>query len=96
MAGAPARVKRRGRRTRAPLAKRGTTRRRYARGWTALTETVILGDGGPTYRTILRLLLDAGADTDIPDTDGVTPLAHARRLGFDALAAMLEKAGARA
>jgi hypothetical protein len=64
-------------------------------GWTALMETVILGDGGPIYIGILELLLAAGADTDIPDRDGVTPLAHARALGFADLARILERAGAR-
>ena len=64
-------------------------------GWTALMETVILGDGGPIYIEILGLLLAAGADTDIPDRDGVTALAHARALGFVDLAQLLERAGGR-
>jgi ankyrin repeat protein len=64
-------------------------------GWTALMETVILGDGGPIYIEILELLLAAGAGTDIPDRDGVTPLAHARALGFADLARILERTGTR-
>ncbi|MEX2200672.1 MAG: ankyrin repeat domain-containing protein [Dongiaceae bacterium] len=64
-------------------------------GWTALMETVILGDGGPIYLEILELLLAAGADTDIPDRDGVSPLAHARALGFTDLVRILKGAGAR-
>ena len=51
-------------------------------GWTALLEAVILGDGGPAHREIVRILVDAGADTGIADTDGVTPLEHARRSGY--------------
>ena len=39
-------------------------------GWTALLEAVILGDGGETYRTIVSLLLEAGADTSIGDNEG--------------------------
>jgi ankyrin repeat protein len=49
-------------------------------------EAVILGDGGPVYLDIVKVLLDAGADPSIPDNDGVTPLEHARTRGFDALA----------
>jgi ankyrin repeat protein len=64
-------------------------------GWTALMETVILGDGGPVYVEILGLLLAAGADTDIPDRESVTPLGHARALGFADLVRILERAGAR-
>lgn len=62
-------------------------------GWTALMETVILGDGGPTYQEIAQLLLDAGADPNIADHDGVTPLAHARRHGYIGIAQVLEAAG---
>ena len=54
-------------------------------GWTALIEAVILGDGGPLYQEIVGLLVDAGAE-NIPDRDGVTPLEHARRMGFDEIA----------
>ena len=46
-------------------------------GWTALLEAVILGDGGPTHTEIVRLLVEAGANVNIADRDGVTPLAHA-------------------
>jgi ankyrin repeat protein len=46
-------------------------------GWTALLEAIILGDGGPTYLEIVRLLVEAGADINIADENGVSPLAHA-------------------
>lgn len=66
-------------------------------GWTALLEAVILGDGGPTYQEIVGILLDGGADATIADRDGVTPLGHARRMGYDAVAGLIEgKAGNRA
>ncbi|MGE3304566.1 MAG: ankyrin repeat domain-containing protein [Rhizobiaceae bacterium] len=58
-------------------------------GWTALIEAVILGDGGPVYQEIVGLLVDAGAKS-IPDKDGVTPLQHARRMGFEAIAGRIE------
>jgi len=63
-------------------------------GWTALLEAVILGDGGPTYREIIRLLIDAGAAVDIADNDRVTPLQHAVERGYAGIADMLRAAGA--
>jgi ankyrin repeat protein len=64
-------------------------------GWTALLEAVILGDSGPVYTEIVRLLVAARASLNIPDRDGVTPLGHARRRGYRAMARILEEAGAR-
>ena len=64
-------------------------------GWTALLEAVILGDGGPVHTEIVRLLVAAGANANIADPDGVTPLAHARRRGFTAMTRILETAGGR-
>ncbi|MEU1229732.1 ankyrin repeat domain-containing protein [Streptomyces sp. NPDC005828] len=58
-------------------------------GWTALLEAVILGDGGRPHQEVVELLLAAGADPDLADADGVTPLRHAERRGFDAIAALL-------
>ena len=51
-------------------------------GWTALLEAVILGDGGAAHTEIVRLLVEAGANVNIADRDGVTPLAHARKSGY--------------
>ncbi len=59
-------------------------------GWTALLEAVILGDGGHAHQEIVRLLVAAGARTDIADRDGVTPLEHARRAGHDEIAELLD------
>ena len=64
-------------------------------GWTALLEAIILGDGSPTYVSIVRLLLEAGADAGLADGNGVTPLAHARSRGYDEIAGLLLQAGAR-
>ncbi|MFE1547712.1 ankyrin repeat domain-containing protein [Streptomyces sp. NPDC058718] len=61
-------------------------------GWTALLEAVILGDGGRPHQEVVELLLAAGADPELADADGVTPLRHARRRGFDAIAALLTDA----
>ena len=64
-------------------------------GWTALLEAIILGDGGEAHTEVVRLLVDAGADVDLADGDGVTPLEHARRKGYTAIAEILTDAGAR-
>ena len=64
-------------------------------GWTALLEAVILGDGGPKHTEIVRLLLGGGADPNLADRGGVTPLAHARQRGYRGIAEAIEKAGGR-
>ena len=62
-------------------------------GWTALLEAVILGDGGAAHREIVRILVDAGADIGIADREGVTPLEHARRSGYDEIARIFANVG---
>jgi len=52
-------------------------------GWTALLEAILLGDGGERHQKIVELLLQAGADPDLADRDGITPIQHARKRGFD-------------
>lgn len=63
-------------------------------GWTALLEAVILGEGKLDHQQIVQLLVDHGADVQIADKDGITPLQHAQRRGFTAIASTLMKAGA--
>ncbi|MCK8484684.1 ankyrin repeat domain-containing protein [Aliiroseovarius sp. S2029] len=58
-------------------------------GWTAVMEAVVLGDGGPDHIETVRILVRAGADTSIPDRDGVTPLEHAVARGYDEIAQLL-------
>lgn len=60
-------------------------------GWTALMETVLFGDGGDTYQQIVIALIDAGADPDITDADGVLPSEHAKRRGHQEIAKLLER-----
>ena len=62
-------------------------------GWTALLEAVMLSDGGATQQEIVRLL--AGANLNLADAEGVTPLRRAKQEGYQALAAILLSAGAR-
>jgi uncharacterized protein len=64
-------------------------------GWTALLEAIILGDGGARHTEIVRLLVRAGARTDLADRSEVTPLAQARRRGYGEIVRILEAAGAR-
>jgi uncharacterized protein len=65
-------------------------------GWTALFEAIILGGGDRGHTEVVRLLVEAGADVNLADGGGVTPLAHARRQGFDEIAAILQRSGGRA
>jgi uncharacterized protein len=58
-------------------------------GWTALLEAIILGGGDREHIEVVRLLVEAGADVNLADGQGVTPLAHARRQGYDEIAAIL-------
>ena len=64
-------------------------------GWTCLLEIVILGDGGPRHVEVTKLVLGAGANPNIADRDGVTPLQHAGRRGQREVAALIEAAGGR-
>jgi ankyrin repeat protein len=64
-------------------------------GWTCLLEIVILGDGGPRHQEVAKLVLDAGANPNLADKDGVSALTHARQRGQRAIAALIENAGGR-
>ncbi|WP_051396236.1 ankyrin repeat domain-containing protein [Ignatzschineria larvae DSM 13226] len=62
-------------------------------GWTPLLEAIILNDGGATQQAIIRLLLAHGADPNMTDKYGKTPLFLAKERGFDEIAQILENAG---
>lgn len=62
-------------------------------GWTALLEAVLLGNGGTRHQQIVNLLIEYGADVNIADSEGVTPLQHAKRLGYSEMVQALEAAG---
>lgn len=60
--------------------------------WTALTEAVILGGGGPNHVKTVRALVEAGADQTVTGHDGVSPLEHARAHGYNKIVEILEAA----
>ncbi|MFA5491083.1 MAG: ankyrin repeat domain-containing protein [Candidimonas sp.] len=64
-------------------------------GWTALLEAVILGDGGERHQRIVDMLLRAGANPNLADREGVTPLRHARSQGYREIESALLAAGGR-
>ena len=64
-------------------------------GWTALIESIVLGDGGPRHTDTMSALIEAGATVNLPDRNGRTPLALAQGRGYEAMVARLHRAGAR-
>ena len=63
--------------------------------WTALIESIVLGNGGPRHVATLKALLDAGASTTLADREGRTPLALAKARGYAPMVELLQAAGAR-
>lgn len=63
--------------------------------WTALIESIVLGDGGPRHTETLRALVSAGANLQLADRNGNTPLRLAKGRGYKAMVEILEKAGAK-
>jgi ankyrin repeat protein len=63
--------------------------------WTALLESIVLGNGGKNHVDTLKALVDAGANVNMPDRAGVTPLAHARERGYSEMVKILLAAGAK-
>ena len=63
--------------------------------WTALIESIVLGDGGSNHTETLRALVDGGANVNIPDGSGATPLKLAKSRGYREMIVILEKSGAK-
>jgi ankyrin repeat protein len=61
--------------------------------WTAAIEAVVLGDGGPRHQKTLQALIAAGANLQLTDRLGNTPLQLAKSRGYGEMIRMLEKAG---
>ena len=64
-------------------------------GWTALIESIVLGDGGQNHTDTLTALVKAGAKVNLADRNGATPLALARQRNYATMVAILEAAGAK-
>ena len=64
-------------------------------GWTALIESIVLGNGGTRHTETLRALVQAGANVNIADRNRVTPLQLARSRGYREMEQILLKAGAK-
>ena len=64
-------------------------------GWTALIESIVLGDGGKNHTDTLEALVRAGANLNLADRAGFTPLRLAQVRGYGAMAKILETAGAK-
>jgi uncharacterized protein len=63
--------------------------------WTAVIEAIVLGDGGRRHQQTLQALIDAGANLQLADRQGRTPLALARSKGYAEMVRMLEAGAAR-
>ncbi len=63
--------------------------------WTAVIESIVLGNGGPRHQATLEALVKAGANLQLKDRQGNTPLALAKSRGYKEMVQMLERAGAK-
>lgn len=63
--------------------------------WTALIESIVLGDGGKNHTQVLATLVTAGANVNLADGHGRTPLALAKARGYSAMIEILIAAGAK-
>ena len=64
-------------------------------GWTALIEAIVLGDGGERHTAVLKALVEAGADVNLAERSGKTPLTLATLRSYENMAGLLKQAGAR-
>ncbi len=63
--------------------------------WTATIESIVLGSGGPRHQATLQALVKAGANLQLTDRQGNTPLQLAKSRGYAQMMKMLEAAGAK-
>jgi uncharacterized protein len=64
-------------------------------GWTALIESIVLGDGGVNHQRCLRDLLVAGANPNLADRNRVSPLKLAEARGYGVMVEMIRARGGR-
>jgi uncharacterized protein len=63
-------------------------------GWTALIESIVLGNGGRNHTDTLDALVKAGSNVNLADRAGATPLRLAKGRGYAEMVRILEAAGA--
>ncbi|MBK6322495.1 MAG: ankyrin repeat domain-containing protein [Burkholderiales bacterium] len=63
--------------------------------WTAVIESIVLGNGGARHQATLQALISAGANLQLTDRQGNSPLALAQTHGHREMVQMLQKAGAK-
>jgi ankyrin repeat protein len=66
-----------------------------ARGWTAVTIAVVLGNGDKEHTAVIQALVKAGADVGFKDRQGNTALDYARQRGYSEIVHILETATGR-
>lgn len=59
--------------------------------WTATIESIVLGNGGARHQATLRALVEAGANLQLTDRHGKTPLDLAHSYGYAEMMRLLEK-----
>jgi ankyrin repeat protein len=59
--------------------------------WTATIESIVLGNGGTRHQATLKALVEAGANLQLTDRHGKTPLDLARSYGYAEMVRLLEK-----
>ena len=64
-------------------------------GWTALIESIVLGDGGARHTATLEALVRAGANVNLADRGGTSPLKLAQARDYREMTAILLTANAR-
>ena len=63
--------------------------------WTALIESIVLGDGGSRHTATLKALVMAGANVNLGDGNGRSPLQLAKRSNYREMVEILLAAGAK-
>lgn len=59
--------------------------------WTATIESIVLGNGGARHQATLKALVEAGANLQLTDRHGKTPLDLARSYGYAEMVRLLER-----
>ncbi|MAF47665.1 MAG: hypothetical protein CMM10_05345 [Rhodospirillaceae bacterium] len=63
--------------------------------WTALIEAIVLGVGGPRHVACVSLLVAAGANVNLADGNGTSPLSLAQQRGYSEMVEILKNSGAK-